>query len=1268
MRIHAIRTFNLNSLYGTQRLDLDRDLAGHSLFLIRGETGAGKSTILDAISLALFARTARLADTSTRGGGVDDADPRLVLSDGTGEGYAEVDFSVLDGGIRHYWRARWSVARARGKADGTLQKPKRTLIRLSDRGDELQTLVSSDRQRDFETPFETALCGLGYDDFSRTVMLAQGQFQQFLRSNHKERAELLERLTGTQEYAAIGMRASERKRQMDAEVAAIEAKIGGVVVLTEAQIAELHTEQSVLNEGEQAAKARSEEIRVFTDWLQRDADLRAEKMKQDDRLQEAVAAVAVFEPERARLALHQRTEPAAMQLEKWRAAQHEHARRTEAHRQGEQAVARATEVATEKGVVRAARTTELEQIQQQALEMQPQIAAAREAWSHRSAVTLQFSVASESLARKKAEQARAEADYKELLTQLVELQGTLQSVRDGLDDLAGTEALTGQLPVWRDRIATWKLAGERSEALQLEIQDLLKKEAEGQEDLVRLRKALSDVLTRQEQAVDELQKAEQETRALTGGLAVPTFRDEREALVIRRREQIAAFEKLIAQYDTGKTWHEERSTTMHLLEVADESMTDLKARHAREGAALAKLLEEQERLLEVREQLGLILEIVERRGALTDGEACPLCGSLEHPYRTGAAVPPDDSHYIAERERAKTFLDGLREEIRIATEKEKRTALDIRGKTDHIERFQTQAHDLSTRLDELQEHIADSLASALLRELKPVNGWTDTEAVLVRSEVAEALADDERDLKLLQKRVDQESAAREQLAKIRLDAAAAEAEVRRVEGVVASYDESRLALQARANEADGQLLEVAEALRQEFSGLAWLTWPEPWGHTVASEAWQRASERLATWQALRSQLEQLDTEVRQREATVEGARSALEVGAKSLLELQQTLVGLQNALVAAESTVAGHLDGRSPDDVAHDWNRRVEDARQLFTTAEKDWNAAQIALETARTAELSAKSELTTALQSLLSSERLIHEALAEVNLPDVAALELARLSAADLNSLSERSRAVDSELRQAEGAAKAVGEQVTASREARPASLAQDAVLDDLQEEGRALVEEIRELVTRLGQLQTTLTTNDERSASLGDLQAQLAARRVEAERWKLIDELIGTADGSKFRKLAQGYHLVELADFANLRLEKLSDRYRLRVRLSEHGAPTMDFMVQDAHQADRERPLTTLSGGETFMVSLALALALSDFRAVRMPIETVLIDEGFGTLDPVTLNTVVQALENLQSSTGARVGIISHVSGLSERIGGRVLVKRESAGRSTIVVEKGD
>ena len=159
--------------------------------------------------------------------------------------------------------------------------------------------------------------------------------------------------------------------------------------------------------------------------------------------------------------------------------------------------------------------------------------------------------------------------------------------------------------------------------------------------------------------------------------------------------------------------------------------------------------------------------------------------------------------------------------------------------------------------------------------------------------------------------------------------------------------------------------------------------------------------------------------------------------------------------------------------------------------------------------------------------------------------------------------------------------------------------------------------------------------------------------------------ADGSRFRRLAQGYHLVELAGYANCRLAKLTDRYRLCVPLGEHGAPTMDFLVQDAHQADRERPLTTLSGGETFLVSLALALALADFRAVRMPIETVLIDEGFGTLDPVTLNTVVQALETLQTSTKARVGIISHVGGLSERIGGRVLVERVAAGRSRIVVE---
>ena len=113
----------------------------------------------------------------------------------------------------------------------------------------------------------------------------------------------------------------------------------------------------------------------------------------------------------------------------------------------------------------------------------------------------------------------------------------------------------------------------------------------------------------------------------------------------------------------------------------------------------------------------------------------------------------------------------------------------------------------------------------------------------------------------------------------------------------------------------------------------------------------------------------------------------------------------------------------------------------------------------------------------------------------------------------------------------------------------------------------------------------------------------------------------------------------------------------------------MRDAHHANEERPITTLSGGETFLVSLALALALADYRTVRMPVETLLLDEGFGTLDQRTLEEVLGILKGLGGALGRRtqVGIISHVEALREAIPARILVEPTGPGRSTVRVELG-
>ena len=181
----------------------------------------------------------------------------------------------------------------------------------------------------------------------------------------------------------------------------------------------------------------------------------------------------------------------------------------------------------------------------------------------------------------------------------------------------------------------------------------------------------------------------------------------------------------------------------------------------------------------------------------------------------------------------------------------------------------------------------------------------------------------------------------------------------------------------------------------------------------------------------------------------------------------------------------------------------------------------------------------------------------------------------------------------------------------------------------------------------------------------AELAAARKrldqEASVWLRLDRLIGTNGGRAFQEFAQSLNLQRLIDHANGHLRRLSQRYKLVQKLDKNDQPTLDFSVEDLWQVGSKRGLRSLSGGERFLVSLALALGLSDLRNRTLPVETLLLDEGFGTLDQETLEVALGALDQLQSD-GRRVGIISHVAGLKERIQAQVRVENLGGGRSCL------
>lgn len=212
---------------------------------------------------------------------------------------------------------------------------------------------------------------------------------------------------------------------------------------------------------------------------------------------------------------------------------------------------------------------------------------------------------------------------------------------------------------------------------------------------------------------------------------------------------------------------------------------------------------------------------------------------------------------------------------------------------------------------------------------------------------------------------------------------------------------------------------------------------------------------------------------------------------------------------------------------------------------------------------------------------------------------------------------------------------------------------LHSTQDEARAVSVECGRLAAKRDALQVGM-------GRLVTLREKLEQARKRASHWEALSSLIGSADGALFRRKAQSITLGFLVESTNDTLERLCPRYRL---LRAEGGD-LDLLVSDTWMDDTPRNVSTLSGGETFLLSLALALGLSQLSSRHVFLGTLFVDEGFGTLDPVTLETTLAMFDALQSD-GRQVGLISHVPGLAERLGARVVITPQGQGASQLTVE---
>ena len=409
------------------------------------------------------------------------------------------------------------------------------------------------------------------------------------------------------------------------------------------------------------------------------------------------------------------------------------------------------------------------------------------------------------------------------------------------------------------------------------------------------------------------------------------------------------------------------------------------------------------------------------------------------------------------------------------------------------------------------------------------------------------------------------------------------------------------------------------------------------------KAWQEQVKQKA---AIEKQIADIDSEVKRLDAVID-------TQSKALTEKQETLERLKKELADGTEERKQLYGDKKPHDEEGRLNKTIADAEKAEKKARDLNTELQQKLTKAKTHIDSLKKRIEQRTPELKKAETDFSAALIPAGFAEEKAFLEARLSQEDRESLSSRAKELDD-----------AGTELKAKQKDRETRLATetakkltDKTLDELEPQFKEFEESLKELRDAVAGLKHKLSENAAAKERIKEKQTAIEAQKKECHRWEKLHGLIGSADGKKYRNFAQGLTFELMVSHANRQLGKMTDRYLL---IRDEHQP-LELNVVDNYQAGEIRSTKNLSGGESFIVSLTLALGLSKMASRKVRVDSLFLDEGFGTLDEDALETSLDTLSGLQQD-GKLIGIISHVSALKERISTQINIIPVSGGRSSL------
>lgn len=1215
MKILKVQFKNLNSLSGEWMIDLTHPaFVSDGIFAITGPTGAGKTTILDALCLALYGRTPRLDRVSKS--------TNEIMSRQTGECYAEVTFETQAG----RFRCHWAQHRSRKKSDGELQSPKHE-IADADSGKVLESKILEVAKR-----IEKAT-GMDFDRFTRSMLLAQGGFDTFLKADAGDRAPILEQITGTEIYSHISMRVHEKRSEERNKLEAMNAEFGGIQLLSEEDELKFKAELEQRNANDADLTHQILQKTQAIIWLdsisKSEEELKILEMQKEElKIQQDVFFPNHMRLIRAKQALELSGEYATLislrsAQENDRLSLGDSLKRLPESEDAVKQAQVAVLIADENSKVKKVELEKAAPVIRQTRELDLTI---REKGNP-------IKVLEEHIANLKASLSVLHTKHNEDSSEISEKRNALDQLQKQLDISKADELLVEHLTGIRGKFDSLKLLHEsllakneeylQAEALVVESDRIWKAEIETLASAQKVLESSSMALTQQQSKLSEVL----ENKTLSAWQSRITSLIDQKLLLSRA---IESFESISISKQTIDKLAEQQ-----ILLASDET------------ALTQKLQEEVQRQTTIDQELShleiqfallqKIEDLVEARSHLHDGEPCPLCGAKEHPYTEGNIPRPDET---------RQKLIDMRTETKKMTDAISETKIDLARLTKDIEQITSKQKEQSKDIKERQSLLnklcseltidaTDQLLGASLKALQLEN----IEALTQATGIVHIAENTEKELIRLREILDK---AKEETAKSEREV---QASVHKKESAVQSLER----LHKEVESFHVQLENILGSLQKEI---------EPFkAEALTIENLDRIqiqlTQRRDQWLSLQREKNDFDKKVSELELQIRHQSEQMQKTNDELTQEQEKFYFLNKELESLKKERLELLEDKSPDDeearmaaALHTANTALEIARSKMLNVNHEFSKLKSEIEAlekaigARDVQLKAHEEsFVVRIQNIGFMDE---ETFKDAQLPEEERNALEE----QLQKLGEKQILLDSSMRE-----KTVLIEVERKKQLTEQSR------HELETATESLTAKQRELQQEIGAINQKLQSNEEIKHKQQERAQAIEIQKREFLRWELLHNLIGSSDGKKYRNFAQGLTFEIMIGHANKQLQQMSDRYLL---IRDDDQP-LEINVIDSYQAGEIRSTKNLSGGESFIISLSLALGLSNMASKNVRVDSLFLDEGFGTLDEEALETALETLGGLQQK-GKMIGVISHVQALKERIGTQIQIIPSTGGRSVI------